>query len=287
MKDRHTIAILMATYNGEHYIKEQLDSLSRQTCKDWHLYIHDDGSTDTTPTIIKAFAEQNPKVTIMEYESQHGAKDNFLSLLQRVKADYYMFSDQDDVWHESKIDLSWKAMQQQESEHPGKPIIVYTDLFVTDAALNIKEKSFWKASGIHPSLLTKFQHLAAATPITGSTMLFNQAAKETVVFPATHATMHDAWITACVLRKGGTIHPIPTPLVYYRQHEANVIGAEDTSKFTLSYRLRHFNEMKGQNQLHYKMLQSLGYGSRAKYIFNKIRYKIGARHLTNNTNSDK
>lgn len=273
----------MATYNGEHYIKEQLDSLTRQTYPHWHLYIHDDGSTDHTLEIIHAFAQEHPQVSILEYESQKGAKDNFLSLVRKVEADYYMFADQDDVWYEEKIEISLDRMKELELEHPKKPLIVYTDLSVADASLQIVGESFWKMSNIHPSLLTRFQDLAATTPITGSTMLFNQKAKEVTVFPATYATMHDAWITACVLRCGGIIEGIPKPLVFYRQHEANVVGATEAKDITLKYRLRHFKQMKSQNMRHYKMLQSLGYGSLVKYLYHKVRYKIRVRHLVNKT----
>ena len=279
VKAQQPIAILMATYNGERYIKEQLDSLVRQSFPDWHLYIHDDGSTDSTPAIIRQFAQQHSNVTILEYKSQKGAMANFLSLLKKVEANYYMFADQDDIWDERKIEISWKEMEQMESQHPGKPLLVYSDLYVTDPAMHIIGESFWKASDIHPSLLTRFNELAATTPVTGSTMLFNHHAKEVTDFPATHATMHDAWITACVLRHGGFIQAIPQPLVYYRQHEGNVIGATDANRFTLAYRLHHFKEMRNQNSQHYKMLQTLGYGTVAKYIFYKIKYKIRARHL--------
>ena len=285
IKSEPIIAILMATYNGERYIKEQLDSLTRQTYPHWHLYIHDDGSTDHTPEIIRTFAQEHPHINILEYESQKGAKDNFLSLMKKVEADYYMFADQDDVWHEEKIEISLDRMKELESQHPKKPIIVYTDLYVADASLQIVEESFWKMSNIHPSLLTRFQDLAATTPITGSTMLFNQEAKAATVFPATHATMHDAWITACVLRCGGLIEAIPKPLVFYRQHEANVVGATETKDITLKYRLSHFKQMKSQNKQHFQMLQTLGYGSLIKYLYNKVRYKIRARHLANKTQS--
>lgn len=279
IRKNNSIAILMATYNGERYIKEQLDSLTRQTFTNWHLYIHDDGSTDHTPDLIRTFARQHPNVTILDYESQKGAKDNFLSLLQRVEADYYMFADQDDVWHEQKVELSWEEMQKLESQHPGLPLIVHTDLYVTDASLHILKESFWAASNIHPSLLTRFHDLAATTPATGSAMLFNHKAKEATVIPAPLATMHDAWVTACVLSQGGIIHAIPQPMVYYRQHESNVLGASDASRITWGYRLRHFKEMLKKNSVHYKMLQALGYGSIARYIIHKIKYKIGTKRL--------
>jgi glycosyltransferase involved in cell wall biosynthesis len=102
VKSTSTIAILMATYNGEKYLGEQIDSLLAQTNMDWQLYIHDDGSTDNTQAILQEYAQKHSNIHILEYESQRGAMKNFLSLLQRVEADYYMFCDQDDVWLKQK-----------------------------------------------------------------------------------------------------------------------------------------------------------------------------------------
>jgi rhamnosyltransferase len=97
------IAILLATYNGGQYLMEQLDSLLQQTCQEWTLYIHDDGSTDNTYDILREYSQKHSNIYVLEYESQRGAMGNFLSLLQRVEADYYMFCDQDDVWLKQKV----------------------------------------------------------------------------------------------------------------------------------------------------------------------------------------
>ena len=274
VKGQQPIAILMATYNGERYISEQLDSIMRQSCTSWQLFVHDDGSTDQTPAILRSYALEHDNMTVLEYESQRGSAANFLSLLQRVEADYYMFSDQDDVWRNDKIQVSFDAMQNEETAHPGKPVIVYSDLCVTDKALKVVCESFWQQSNIHPEFLTKFADIAAVTPATGSTMLFNRQARQQAVYPANHATMHDAWVTACVLRTDGIIHPISQPLVSYRQHEDNVIGAASANRITLAYRLRNAKKMLAQNKRHYAMLRSLGYGSVIKYIIYKIYYKI-------------
>ena len=105
----NSIAILMATYNGETYLKEQIDSLLAQTCQDWHLYVHDDGSKDGTVAIVKGYAEQYPeKVTLLDYPPQGGPCKNFLSMMEKVEAPYYMFCDQDDVWMPEKLCRFWR-----------------------------------------------------------------------------------------------------------------------------------------------------------------------------------
>ena len=103
---KRKLAILLATYNGERYLQEQIDSLYRQTYKDWVLYIHDDGSTDGTCGIISKNAAEHGNIVVMEHQGGHGAKDNFFGMLERVDADYYMFCDQDDVWLEDKVEKS-------------------------------------------------------------------------------------------------------------------------------------------------------------------------------------
>lgn len=277
------LAILMATYNGASYIKEQIDSLLEQSYQQWTLYVHDDGSTDKTLDILQQYASQYDNIHLLDYPSQKGAKNNFLSLLQRVEACYYMFCDQDDVWLKDRIAVSLGEMEQLERKFTtDKPIIVYNDLHVTDDHLNILYNSFWQEICVHPEFLTTFDEVAGCIPVTGCAMLFNQKAKDAVILPAPLATMHDAWITCCTLKAGGIIHPIRKQLIYYRQHEGNSIGAEDLNHIDLAYRLSHFWEMQGKNWRQYRMMQSLGYGS----IFKFFRYKwIYKKRIQNKTHT--
>ena len=93
------IAILLTTYNGAVYLRRQIDSILGQDTGGWHLYVHDDGSADGTVEILKEYQTGYPDIiTVLDYPSQGGAMKNFFSMLQRVDAEYYMFSDQDDVW---------------------------------------------------------------------------------------------------------------------------------------------------------------------------------------------
>ncbi len=272
------IAILMATYNGERYVKEQLDSLVRQDNDQWTLFIHDDGSSDSTPQILRQYADSHANIHVLDYAPQGGAMKNFFSLLQRVEADYYMFCDQDDVWKKEKVSISLEEMKNMESQHKSKPVIVFTDLHVTDSSLAIIQDSFWREICLYPEYITTFDEIAASTAVTGCAMLFNQKAKDAIVFPAPYATMHDTWITACVLKHGGVIKPIPSKMVFYRQHEDNCIGAEDLNHITLMYRIKNFKRMQQKNWKHYKMLRSLDYGSIVKFFRYKMIYKKRIRN---------
>ena len=115
------IYILLATYNGEKYLKEQLDSLFEQTNQHWTLWIHDDNSKDNTISIIKEYQSKYPnKIKFLDDNiSTGGAKENFTYLLENIDDDYehIMFCDQDDVWLEDKIDITLKKMLEIEKEN--------------------------------------------------------------------------------------------------------------------------------------------------------------------------
>lgn len=270
-----TIAILLATYNGAKYLKEQLDTLVSQSYQKWHLFVHDDGSTDETPTILRFYAQQYDNISILEYDSQKGPANNFLSLLQRVDAEYYMFCDQDDVWLNNKIETSILKMKELEAQAPSVPIVICSDLHIVDKELNITSQSYWEHAGIYPQFIKSFDECAASSVATGCTMLFNYAAKQATLLPAKHAAMHDSWVTLCTLKNKGVLHAIDQQLILYRQHGTNSLGATDTgvNNFTIFYRFTHFKQMFRQNKDHFLMLRSLGYGSVFKYIKYKIIYK--------------
>lgn len=262
------IAILLATYNGGRYLREQLDSLFQQTLKDWTLYVHDDGSADQTCEILKEYAKRYDNLIVLDYPSQHGAKDNFLSLLQKVDADYYLFCDQDDKWVADKIEKQMAVMEETERGNPGKPVLVFSDLFIVDGDLN-QIGTMWKQENIRPEHLTTFDEGGALEFVTGCTMLFNKQAKGVTVFPAGKAVMHDAWVTLCVLRSGGVVEAIREPLVCYRQHGGNVLGVNNWSQYSRIKRLVNIKRSIVANYKHYRMLQALGYGS----VFKYLRYK--------------
>ena len=276
MKEQ-TIAILMATYNGERFLREQLDSIMVQTCHDWHLYVHDDGSTDATMDILKDYAGRFPQqISLLDYASQGGACRNFLSMMERVDAPYYMFCDQDDVWVSEKVEISLKEMQALEASLQGKGIVVFSDLCIVDEHLKVTYESMWLHTGVYPQYLRTFDDFGGHTAnVTGSTMLFNKQAKLCCRYGAQKAIMHDCWVCLCTLKEGGLIHGINQKLVLYRQHGNNCLGSGDTEAKAVNwtYRLRHLTKVIRSNRNYYAMLASLGYGSIIKYIKFKLKYK--------------
>lgn len=232
----------MATYNGEKYLSEQIDSILNQTFQDWHLYVHDDGSHDNTVSVLKEYAGSHPeKITFLDYPPQGGACKNFLSMLERVNADYYMFCDQDDVWLPEKIEKTFQLMRQTELAHtPDTPILIHTDLTVVDENKNVISPSFWEYARIYPQWFKTYDDYAALNPVTGCTMLFNAKAKEVTKRPYDAATMHDSWITFSVVAANGIVGILNDPTILYRQHVHNTLGAREASTLTLSYKIKNF-----------------------------------------------
>lgn len=271
----------MATYNGEKYLSEQLDSLLSQTYSDFTIYIHDDGSKDNTQAVISEYVEKFANIIQLEYEPCGGSMNNFLSLLARVDAPYYFFSDQDDVWLPEKVELCVNALKQAEKENGADtPAVANTDLFITDENLNIIDQSFWKVAGIYPQFLRNFNEAAAANGCTGCAMSFNNAAAKSVVPHNGKATMHDSWVYLCALKAGGVMCPISKQLIYYRQHSSNALGAATpVNTLTFSYRVAHIKKMLGMIKRHYLMLSQLNYGSFLKFMYYKARYKRNIKLL--------
>ena len=267
------IAILLATYNGETYLASQLDSLLSQSYGNWHLYVHDDGSTDATPTILHRYAVMYPRqVTLLDYPAQGGAYANFMSLLQRVEAPYYMFCDQDDVWHREKIALTMAAMKQAEHGGQWRPVVVHTDLRVVDGNGLQLAPSFWQQAGIRPNLFHTFAQ-RISNVVTGCTMLFNQPARAAALRrrPAC-CPLHDEWVTIRCCAEGGTVVPLFQQTIDYRQHTGNTLGAEACyQQKTAAYYLTNIRRIWCQNRDNYRVLRSAGYGSPLTYLLNKLR----------------
>ena len=232
--DRPMVDILLATYNGAEFLSDLLDSILSQTYVNWRLIVRDDGSSDNTLSIIEAYKSKYEHIikVLDGKRIRLGACASFSELMEYSAADYILFCDQDDVWLENKIESLLAALQDLEIKQ-GKdtPILIHSDLVVTDAQLEIIAKSFWRYQHLLPSLGSTFSRLLMQNVVTGSATIINRAAKERALPIPIDAIMHDWWL-ALVVSAFGCVQYLPRPTVLYRQHTDNVTGAK---KWGLQY----------------------------------------------------
>ncbi len=245
MNRQPKIAVLLATYNGAKFLAQQLDSILQQTWSNLVIVIRDDGSTDNTGELIRAVASENPdRVCRVEVDGAHaGAKNNFSDLIEYVlehkvqlglERAYMMFSDQDDIWQPVKMERQARLMFQVEGSETDTPVLVHCDLHVVNAGLQPVADSFIRYQGLD-ARHNGFGQLLISNLITGCTMLINEAVAEKAIPVPAGAIMHDWWL-GLVAAAYGEIAFLPEPLVEYRQHENNALGAREHSPASLTDR---------------------------------------------------
>ena len=132
-KNKYSVCVLMSTYNGEKYIKEQLDSILSQVGVELSVLIRDDGSSDSTLSIIKDYAEQNKNIKYYVGENIKPAQSFIDLIFNSPDADYYALSDQDDVWDKDKLKCAIDLLQ---ATNPDKPAMYHSNLRIVDGDLN-------------------------------------------------------------------------------------------------------------------------------------------------------
>lgn len=222
------IDILMATYNGETFLRAQLDSILQQSNQDWQLIIRDDCSTDATVQIIKEYQLLRPEqIRLIRAEQPSGsAQNNFFQLLQYSTAEYVMFADQDDVWLKDKVQNTLEKMRELEEQYGAEtPLLVHTDLAVVDAALRVINPSLFQMHNMDAAR-NQLNNIVVQNIVTGCTMMVNRALLDLVTEIPVHAVMHDMWL-ALVAAAFGQIGFLDRATMLYRQHGQNVKGARD------------------------------------------------------------
>lgn len=221
------IDVLMATYNGEKYIKEQIESILNQTYKNINLIISDDKSNDRTPEILQELAKKDSRITVYIQKENLGYVKNFEFLLNKVESNYYMLSDQDDVWLPEKIEKSMEKLKQENAD------FVFGDLEVVDENLKTIYPSFCDfmllSRKINKTINTsKINYLYNC--VTGCTILSKKEyIKEILPIPQNSKyVIHDYWM-GLVLSFKGKLAFIPEKYIKYRQHGNNQIGTDKIS----------------------------------------------------------
>lgn len=222
-----TVDILLATHNGEKYLREQIESIRYQTYENWRMLVSDDCSSDNTLGIIKGYAKADSRIALVSESKRFGgAKENFFHLLQQSTSQLAMFCDQDDVWMDDKIEVTLRSMLQAEaSTDSSLPIAIFTDSVVVDEHLQVLSYSFHNYLNISP-YRTKHNHLLLENTASGNTMMLNRPLIRLLqeVKQPTKTCMHD-WFAVLVASALGKVIYIPVPTLLYRQHENNTVGA--------------------------------------------------------------
>lgn len=222
-----TIDILLATYNGEKYIKEQIDSILDQTYQNIRLIISDDCSKDNTPEILKEYEQKDKRIKLHIQEKNLGVVKNIEFLLEQVENKYYMLSDQDDVWLPEKVEKSLETLLQKDAD------LVFGDLEVVDQDLKTMYPSFGDFMLLNKKInkyidSDKLNYIYNC--VTGCTIL---AKKETIqkILPLPKKSkylIHDHWI-GLMTSIYGKVAYIPEKHIKYRQHGNNQVGTEKIS----------------------------------------------------------
>lgn len=219
------VLIMMATYNGEKYISEQLDSIISQNYSDWELAIQDDGSSDRTWDILQDYARVDSRIHLYQNVcGHHGAYYNFHSLANRFKNgkayDYYMFSDQDDVWLKTKVGVLVEEMKKREG---NEPFLLYADMAICDKNNSIVYKSInelYKIEGRNK------YNIFLSHKIFGCNLIMNNATFMCVPISDMNdrrieILSHDNLYTKFAAIKGEFAY-FPEVTMLYRRHEDNV-----------------------------------------------------------------
>ena len=208
-----SVCILMSTYNGEKYIKEQIESIIGQKGVNVHLVVRDDGSSDRTVEVIKTYIDQGADIELIQGENV-GPSESFLELIYMDKEyEYYALADQDDIWHKEKICSAVQKLKILDEQ----PSLYYSSVTLVD--------SYGKPLPIHASTeeATTDNGLFGFYA-TGCTIVYNKRMHELLMKYRPHNVfMHDAWLLTVACYCGRVVYDEQS-YIDYRQHERNVIG---------------------------------------------------------------
>lgn len=209
------VSIAMATYNGEKYLKEQLDSIYNQTYNNIEVIVCDDCSTDNTVAILKEYAE---KYGLNYYvnEKNVGYVKNFEKAIGLCSGQYIALSDQDDLWNDKKIETLLQEIKEN--------LLIHSDASLIDEDGNILSQTWKNEISSHK----RFEDFLFSNVVTGCTVMFSKVLlKDVLPFP--HGLAYHDWYLAIHAAKYGKIRYLNKPLVKYRQHLTQDTGAHSAN----------------------------------------------------------
>lgn len=238
------VAVLISSYNGEKYLKEQLDSILRQTYQNIEIVIRDDGSKDATTEIIKAYQKEHDNIILQEGENL-GFLKSFFKLLEFENADYFAFCDQDDVWLENKIELAVQALNQADD---SKPNMVFGNSDYYDEAMNLIGKG-----ENHKTF--SFKNSLYECVAQGMTTTINNEARKTILANIPEKCLFHDWWTYMICSGMGNVLYNDETVVKYRRLPKNAT-AEGQSIFKIfAWRIKNLLTGDGMKNIRAQQLE--------------------------------
>lgn len=215
-KSRPLVSIVMATYNGERFLREQLDSIIDQSYSNLEIIIQDDGSSDETCTIVKSYAARDPRLRFFQNDETLGIIQNFIDLLSKTSGKYIAISDQDDIWELKKIELLLN--------HIGNSSLIYTDSILIDQLGNQTGETLLQNLRLAPKTGKGLLDLLTENTVSGHACFFLKSIVPSVLSNRYETwgdnMMYDQLIAVCASMINGVKY-FETPLTYHRIHDDN------------------------------------------------------------------
>lgn len=232
------VDVILAAHNGAKFIQQQIFSILEQSHTALNLIVTDDGSSDGTVDLIHNISKQDPRVSCHVCNNAAGVVKNFNNGIQFNTADYILFCDQDDVWEKDKIELMLNEIREQEIINGEKvPCLGFSNLRIVDENLNLINDDFYNYSKLDPNNNLALNYLTWRSSVYGCTVIMNSILLKMAGMVPEHIAMHDHWY-AFQAARSGKIFYLARPLVNYRQHSANVVGAQQRSTFARAKRVK-------------------------------------------------
>lgn len=217
------VAILLSTYNGEKYLREQIDSILAQTYDNFELIVRDDGSKDSTVEIIKEYVEKSDKEITLMVGKNLGFIKSFFELLKHSDADYFSFADQDDVWLPNKIELAVKSLNKLDDT---KPNMAFSNVDYYDTEMN------FMGNGDSKGKKGYFLNSLYECINQGMTMVINKTARDYIINNIPEKCFFHDWWTYMICTAFGNVVQDDVVTVKYRRAKTNAT-VEGQGKITL------------------------------------------------------
>ena len=253
-----SITVLLSIFGTSPYLTDFLKSLKNQSCQDFQLFYRFDGKCGISKDIL---SHSIPDLMCQMNETHCGVVKSYGTLIADApETDYYMFADQDDVWHTDKIEVSLKIIKETEA-YWGKdiPILVHSDLNVVGPDLSLISNSFVHYQSLKPCR-KELKDVMIQNNVTGCTVIFNRALRGLAHIPD-DAICHD-WYLAMIAAALGKIVFCDKALIEYRQHSSNCYGAVQRKKLIAKFFQR--KNLHGRIQLTQRQAKAFAeqFGSR-------------------------